>query len=79
MEPQISIPKRPKRGINHLFKRIEMTLSEYIQKEFGIIPDETQIEEIKKIVIDSMNKNIAGIYEKYAKFDTSKPKGNRSP
>jgi len=33
-------------------------LQEYIKKEFGIIPDETQIEEIKKIVADYFIKGL---------------------
>ena len=43
-------------------------LSDYIKKEFGIIPDEAQIEEIKKIVIDNLNSKVAHVYNKYGKI-----------
>lgn len=44
-----------------------MNLKEYITKEFGIVPDEVQINKIEELAIERLNTRIAVIFKKVHK------------
>jgi hypothetical protein len=50
------------------FKVIKMTLPEYIQTEFGIVPDDVQLDQIREIVRGTDRLDIYSKLQKMNKF-----------